>query len=60
MGRITYDADMNSDPRAENQPTADSGHNVVLVGIDLALTLIAHRAASTSLVRGLRSPFSKR
>ncbi|TDL46590.1 universal stress protein [Kocuria rosea] len=34
MGRITYDADMNSDPRAENQPTADSGHNVVLVGID--------------------------
>ena len=34
MGWITYDADMNSDPRAENQPTADSGHNVVLVGID--------------------------
>ena len=34
MGWITYDADMNSDSRAENQSAADSGHNVVLVGID--------------------------
>lgn len=34
MGRITYDANMNRNSRAENQSAADSGHNVVLVGID--------------------------
>lgn len=34
MGQITYDANMNSDSRAENQSTAGPGHNVVLVGVD--------------------------
>lgn len=34
MEWITYDANMNSHSRAENQSTAGSGHNVVLVGID--------------------------